>query len=464
MFKLKEKKANGLNIIIIGAGKVGATLLEQLSNEGHDITLIDQEARKVQELANLYDVMGIVGNGASYSIQQEAGVKDADLLIAVTGSDELNLLCCTIAKQEGNCSTIARVRTPDYSKERGYLIDRLGLAMIINPELEAAKEITRILCLPTALDVTSFAHGQAELIKFKVPSGSILDGMSVAELGKSNITTVLFCAVERGKEKEVFIPSGNFKLMAGDIISFVATRKIARAFFKDIGYQTNQVRSTMLIGGGKAAFYLAQQLLSMGISVKIIEKNKTRCDELSILLPNAIIINGDGTDQALLLEEGIERVESFIPLTGIDEENIMLTLYAQQVSNTKVITKLARNTFRQVVDNLELGSVIYPKYITAEMIIAYVRAKQASKNSGIETLSYLFGGKAEAIEFIVNEESNLTEIPLMELPLKKDLLLAFIARNEHILFPTGKDCIKVGDHVMIVTSHTGFNNIQDILA
>lgn len=463
MLKLKEKRANGLNIIIIGSGKVGTTLVEQLSHEGHDITIIDQNEKKLQELTNLYDAMGVVGNGASYSVQQEAGVKDADLLIAVTGSDELNLLCCTIAKQEGDCSTIARVRTPDYSKERGYLIDRFGLAMIINPELEAAKEITRILCLPTALDVASFAHGQAELIKFKVPAGNILDGMSVAELGKSNTTNILLCAVERGKEKEVFIPSGNFTLKAGDIISFVATRKIAKAFFKDIGYKTNQVKSTMIIGGGKAAFYLAQQLLAMGITVKIIEKNKIRCDELSVLLPNAIIINGDGTNQALLLEEGIERIESFVPLTGIDEENIMLTLYAQQVSDTKVITKVARNTFRDVIDNLELGSVIYPKYITAEMIIAYVRAKQASKNSDIETLSYLFGGKAEAIEFIVTEESNLTNIPLMDLPLKKDLILAFIARNGRIIFPSGKDCIKVGDHVMIVTTHTGFNNIQDIL-
>lgn len=464
MFNLKEKKANGLNIIIIGAGKVGATLLEQLSHEGHDITIIDQSARKVQELANLYDVMGIVGNGASYSIQQEAGVNEADLLIAVTGSDELNLLCCTIAKQEGNCSTIARVRTPDYSKERNYLLDRLGLAMIINPELEAAKEITRILCLPTALDVTSFAHGQAELIKFKVPSGNVLDGMSVAELGKSNTTNILLCAVERGKEKEVYIPSGDFTLKAGDIISFVATRKIARSFFKDIGYKTNQVKSTMIIGGGKASFYLAQQLLNMGISVKIIERDKARCDELSILLPNAIIINGDGTDQTLLLEEGIDRIESFVPLTGIDEENIMLTLYAQQVSDTKVITKIARNTFRDVIDTLELGSVIYPKYITAEMIIAYVRAKQASKDSDIETLSYLFGGKAEAIEFVVTEESKLTNISLMDLPLKKDLILAFIARNGQIIFPSGKDCIKVGDNVMIVTTHTGFTNIQDILA
>lgn len=462
MFKKEKKKPNGLNIIIIGCGKVGATLMEQLSHEGHDITIIDRNPEKVQELTNLYDAMGIVGNGASYSTQLEAGVKEADLLIAVTESDELNLLCCTIANQESNCATIARVRTPIYSKETNYLRDKLGLAMIINPELEAAKEAARILYLPNALDVASFAHGQAELIKFKLPAGNVLNGMTVADLGKSTITNILISAVERGNE--VFIPSGDFRLKSGDIITFVATRKIARIFFRDIGFKTNQVKNTMIIGGGRAAIYLASQLVQMGISVKIIEKDRERCEELSVLLPEAIIINGDGTEHTLLEEEGISRVESFVPLTGIDEENIMLTLYAKQHSNAKVITKITRNNFRDIIANLDIGSVIYPKYITAEAIIAYVRAKQASQDSDIETLSYMFDGKAEAIEFRVKEKSELTDVPLMDLPLKKNLLITMIARNGSIIFPTGKDCIKVGDTVMIVTTHTGFNNIQDILA
>lgn len=221
----------------------------------------------------------------------------------------------------------------------------------------------------------------------------------------------------------------------------------------------------MIIGGGKAAYYLANQLLNMGISVKIIEQNQARCEELSILLPKAIIINGDGTDQELLKEEGIEYVESFVPLTGIDEENILLTLHARQVSNAKVITKINRINFKDVISRLDLGSVVYPRYITAEAIIAYVRAKKNSMNSNhIETLYHLFDYRAEAIEFRVDKESAVTNVPLKDLALKKDLLISFINRNGSIIIPSGQDCIEVGDTVMIVTTHTGFDNIQDILA
>ena len=387
--------------------------------------------------------------------------EDADLIIAVTNSDELNLLCCTVAKRVGGCAAIARVRTPDYSTEVGYLREKLGLAMIINPELEAAKEAARILYLPTALEVNSFAHGQAELIKFKVPEGNMLDGMTIAFLGKTIAHNILICAVERGKE--IFIPSGDFQMKKGDIISFVSSRRSAKDFLETIGFKTNRVKSTMIIGGGKAAYYLAKQLLHMGISVKIIEIDKARCEELSILLPKAVIINGDGTNEDLLKEEGIEYTESFVALTGIDEENILLTLYARQVSNAKVITKINRITFKDVISNLDLGSVIYPRYITSETIIAYVRAKKNSMGSDIETLYHMFDHRAEAIEFRVREKSAVTNISLAELPLKKNLLLSCINRNGKIIIPSGQDCIRVGDTVMIVTTHTGFNDILDIL-
>ena len=461
MKKSAEHLDQGLNIIIVGCGKVGSTLIEQLSREGHDITIIDQNANKIQEITNQYDIMGLVGNGASYNVQMEAGIENCDLIIAVTGSDELNLLCCTIAKRVGECAAIARVRTPEYSQESSYLREKLGLAMIINPELEAAKEVARILYLPTALEVNSFAHGQAELIKFKVPEGIILDGITIAELGKSEAVDILICAVER--DGEVFIPNGDFKIEKHDIISFVASRKKAKTFLEYIGFSTNRVKNTMIIGGGKATYYLADQILHMGISVKIIESNKARCEELSVLLPKAIIINGDGTDQEVLKEEGIIYTESFVPLTGIDEENVLLTLFARQVSNAKVVTKINRINFKDVISTLDLGSVIYPRYITSEAIIAYVRAKKASMNSNVETLYHMFDHQAEAIEFRVNEESDVTKIPLMDLNLKKNLLISFIGRNGSIIIPSGRDCIEVGDTVMIVTTHTGFNDIQDIL-
>lgn len=461
LFKESSSNKKGLNIIIVGCGKVGATLTEQLSKEGHDITIIDKDAQAVQSLSDLYDVMGIVGNGASYSVQMEAGIEDTDLIIAVTDSDELNLLCCTVAKRVGNCAAIARVRTPDYSEEAGYLREKLGLAMIMNPELEAASEVARVLYLPTALEINTFAHGQAELIKIKIPEGNIMHDQTIAALGKSISVNILICAIER--DGEVFIPSGNFILKAGDLISFTASRQNARTFLQKVGFQTNQVRNTMIIGGGKAAYYLAKQLLNMGINVKIIENSRERCEELSVLLPNAIIINGDGTDEELLKEEGIEYMESFVPLTGIDEENIMLTLHAKQISKAKVITKINRISFKNVISSLELGSVVYPRYITSEAIIAYVRAKKDSMNSNIETLYHMFDSRAEAIEFLIDKDSNITNISLMNLKLKDNLLIAIINRNGRIIIPSGNDFIQKGDTVVVVTKHTGLNDIQDIL-
>ena len=458
-----QKKPKGLNIIIVGLGRVGSTLVEQLSAEGHDITIIDKDHNRVKEIADLYDVMGIAGNGASFGVQMEAGIKDANLIIAVTESDELNLLCCTVAKRVAGCSAIARVRNPDYSIEIGYLREKLGLAMIVNPELEASRQMARILGMPKALEVNSFAHGHAELVKFKITKGSLLNGLSIAKIG-ARTENILICAIERNGR--VFIPNGNDELEAGDIVSFVAPRKVARVFFGKIGSKTHQVKNTIIVGGGDSGFYLARQLLHMGINVKIIEKDKERCERLGVLLPKAVIINGDGSDEDLLREEGIEDTESFVPLTGSDEENILLTLYARQVSkaDAKVITKINRITFGDVIGRLDLGSVLYPNYIAAEAIIAYVRAKSASRSNNIETLSYMFDHRVEAIEFRVDDDyKNITGIPLMKLNLKKNLLISFINRRGKIIIPSGQDCILPGDTVMIVTTHTGFVDISDIL-
>lgn len=462
----KKTDKNGLNILIVGCGKVGTTLVEQLCNEGHDITVVDTEASRVQALAELYDVMGIVGNGASYSIQMDAGIKDADLIIAVTGSDELNLLCCTIARKVGECAAIARVRNPDYIEDISYLREKLGLTMVINPELEMAKEAARILALPTALEVSSFAHGQAEIIKFKLPGRNILDGIKIAELGriithKNNGVNILIGAIER--DGEVYIPDGEFKVKQDDVVSVVLPRRYVKEFFEYIGLKTNKVKDTMIVGGGRAGYYLAKQLLNMGVDVKIIEQNRNRCEELSVLLPDAVIINGDGTDEELLKEEGLKYVQSFVPLTGIDEENILLTLHARHASDAKVITKINRINFKTVINSLDLGSVLYPKYITAEAIIAYVRAKKNSMDSNIETLYHLFDQRVEAIEFRIDEKSAVTDIPLRDLKLKKDLLISFINRNGKIMLPNGQDSIKVGDTVMIMTTHKGFRDIKDIL-
>lgn len=460
LFGSSQKR--GLKIIIVGCGKVGRTLVDRLSKEGHDIVVIDQKQERIDNLTNLYDIMGIQGNGASYSTQLEAGIKDADLIIAVTNSDELNLLCCTIAKQVGDCASIARVRNPDYSKEISYLQEKLGLVMIINPELEAAKEISSILSLPSTLEVSSFAHGQAEMVEFKIAEGNVLDGLKIKDLSSNISSKVLVTAVKRGSE--IVIPTGDFTLQANDIVSAVGARRFARTFLNEIGFKTRQVKDCLIVGGGKASYYLANLLLQARINVRIIERNKERCEELSVVLPKATIINGDGGDEALLREEGIEYVESFVPLTGIDEENVLLTLYANQVSNAKVVTKVNRINFDNVLSQLNLGSVVYPRHITAESIIAYVRAKSASGDGNdILTLYHLFDRKVEAIEFNITEKSNATGVPFSVLQFKDNVLIAFINRNGKIIIPSGSDTIEVGDTVMVVTTHTGFGTILDTL-
>lgn len=453
----------GLKIIVVGAGKVGDTLVNRLAEEGHDIVIIDKNAERLTELATLCDCMGVIGNGASHEVLEEAGIASADLFICVTESDEVNLLCCTIAKQfNKKLATIARVRNPDYGKEVHYLRSKLSLDMIINPEYEAAVEAARILFLPAAITINSFAHGTAELVKIKIPEGNVLNKKTVAYLGSNFTNDIVIVGVERGDE--VTIPNGSFKLASGDIISFVATRKVCDSFLKSIGFNTNSVKSTIIIGGGKSAYYLADQLIKTGIDVTIIEKDNARCNELSELLPRAEIINGDGINESLLEETGIRDVDSVVALTGIDEENIMLSLFAREISKgIKSVTKINKIGFTDVINRLDLGSVIYPKHITSEMIISYARAKQASIGSNVEVMYHLFDERAEAIEFKIMEPSAATGKQLKDLKLKPNTLVSFINRSGKIFIPKGGDTIEVGDSVMIVTKNKGFTALTDIL-
>ncbi|MCR4782333.1 MAG: Trk system potassium transporter TrkA [Lachnospiraceae bacterium] len=465
MFNTKKKpEKKPLKIIIVGCGKVGRTLVDKLNQEGNDITVIDQIPERVEEITNLYDVMGIVGNGASFSIQTEAEIENADLFIAVTDSDELNLLCCTVAKH-ANCSTIARVRKPDYINEAGYLKEQLGLQMIINPDLESATEIAKLFYIPSALEINSFAHGQAELIKIVVEKNGLLDGKTLSEVFtncKNDDEKILVVTVER--DGNVIIPNGDFQINADDKVTFVLPKRHRRAFLNRLNIQSVQLKSCMIIGGGITSFYLANQLIHMGLEVKIIESKPDRCRLLSELLPNAIVINGDGTDEILLREEGIDITDGFVALTGIDEQNIFLTMHAKKVSNAKVVTKITRENFKDLIDSMDLGSVIHPRTITSEAIIAYARAKRASLDyNNIETLYHMYDSRVEAIEFKVDSQSLATEKPLKELKLKDGINVAFINRNGRIIIPNGDDKIIVGDSVMIVTTNTGFTTLDDIL-
>ena len=462
--KLKQMGENTLNIIIVGAGKVGTTLAEKLISEGNNVTIVDKNAEVITNLTNTYDVMGVVGNGSSYGKLIEAGIEKADLIIAVTDSDELNILCCTLAKKVGDCASIARVRTPDYSGELNYLRDKLGISLILNPELEAAKEINRIVHFPSAISVNAFAKGSVDMIKFKLPQDNILCGMKLMDFQKlEDNPNVLICVVERGNS--LVIPNGSFELKAGDVISFIAPPRDSYRFFKKIGLGARRINSAMIIGGGKTSFYLAKYLVQSGISVTIIESSLQRCHELSELLPeNVIIVNGDGTDESVLMQANLAQMDAFIPLTGLDEENVLLSLYSMKVApGIKSITKVNHLNFSSVINELELGSIVYPRYMTAETIRTYVRAKRNSIGSNIETIYRLFDDKVEAIEFKIESDGEYTNVPFKDLKLKDNLLIASIIRGGKSFIPGGDDCFMQGDTVIIVTAHSGFDNICDIL-
>lgn len=450
-----------MKIIIIGCGKVGATLAEQLSKEENSVTVIDRKFDVVQSLSNELDVIGLMGNGASYLTQVEAGIEEADLMIAVTGSDELNLLCCLISKKAGNCQTIARVRNPEYNQEIRFIKEELGLAMVINPEYEAAMEIARVMRFPSAIKIEPFAKGRVELLKFKIREGSVLHNMEVREISSKLRCDVLVCMVER--KDEVIIPTGTFELHEKDIVSIVAPPKLSNNFFKHIKVGTNRAHTAMIVGGGSIAYYLANQLIRMGIDVEIVEKCRDRCEVLSELIPKATIIHGDGINQNLLLEEGLSRMDAFIALTNLDEVNIVLSLFARSKGDMKTVTKINSINFDEVIDGLDLDSVVYPKYVTSESIIRFVRAMKNSIGSNVETLYRLVGNKVEALEFIIKDNAPLLNISLEELELKNGLLIACIHRNGQIIIPKGKDVIKMGDTVVIVTTNTGLNDISDIL-
>ncbi len=451
-----------MNIIIVGCGKVGQTLAERLSREeGHNITVVDTKSSIIRELTGALDVIGVEGSGASLETLLEAGVKDADILIAVTNSDEVNLLTCFIANKSGDCGTIARVRKPEYGRELILFKEDLGLAMIINPEQAAAAEIARVLRFPSAIQIDTFAKGRVEILKFRVSDDSILSGLSLAELRPKLGCNVLVCGVERGDE--VFIPGGDFVIRSGDRLSFVSEIKSGTAFFKKIGIKTNKVRNAIIVGGSNTAFYLAKLLIQSGISVKIIEKDTARCEFLCQKLPKAVIVNGDGSDSSVLLEEGIESAESFVALTNIDEENILISLYARSRTKGKIITKINRIAFDDVINGLDLDTTICPKNITAENIVKFVRAKNNSIGSNIETMHMILGDKAEALEFRIREKTPLVGVPLEKLRLKDNTLIACINRGGTIINPCGKDTMEVGDTVIVVTAKIGFKDIRDIL-
>lgn len=452
-----------MNIIIVGCGKVGCTLVEALSIENHDIVVIDSRPEKVSALTDTVDVMGIVGNGVSHTTLKQAGIETADLLIAVTGSDEENLLCCVIAKKSGHCQTIARIRNPIYNEEKDFLQKEFGLSMIINPELTAANEISKVFQFPSAIRVDTFAKGRVELLHFKIGNNSPLCGLKLSKFHATlHCNDILVCTIARNSE-EVIIPNGDFEFQENDVVAIASERRNAIDFFRKIGIVKNRVGNAILAGGGKVSYYLAKSLLASGIRVTIIEVDRERCDILSELLPHATVICGDATDQNLLLQEGLEHAQGFAALTGLDEENILLSLYANDISNAKTVTKINRINFHSVINELNLGSIIYPRIITSDYILKYVRSTYNSKDSNVETLYKLANGKAEALEFIIKADSAVAGIPLADLHFRKNTLICCIYRNGKVIIPSGQDIMMAGDSVLVVLSGYRISDIKEIL-
>lgn len=450
-----------MKIIIIGCGEVGKTLAEQLNSKDNTITVIDTRSEVISDLTSRLDVMGIVGNGATLSVQEEAGVRHADLLIAVTESDELNLLCCAIAKKSLRCKTIARVRNPEYSSESAFLKEELGLEMLINPEFAAAETIVRILRFPSALKIDTFAHGRVELLKFRLPEDSILAGMSVKDAAIKLKCDLLFCTVERGDD--VYIAKGDFVFAGKDIISLIASPKNAAEFFKKIGYKTRSVKDLMIAGGDNMTHYLCGMLKKDGVSVTVIEEDLALCEDLSIQYPSVKVLEGAPTDKSLLLEAGIESMDAVVALTDSDEENILLCLFAKSAGHGKAIAKINRIEFDEVISHLDLDSTVYPKHITAEIIARYVRTTQNSRGSNMEKLYHVIKDQVEAAEFVVQESSDITDVPLLALKLKHDVLIGAIIHDEEVIIPRGNDMIRPGDRVIVVSKLMALHDLTDVL-
>ena len=449
-----------MRIVIVGCGKVGTSIASQLNAEGHDIVVVDIDRNAVQNLSNSLDVMGIEGNGASYEVLAEAGAEKADLVIAAAALDEVNLYTCLMAKAAGTTHTIARVRNPQYAADIHRVKDTLGLSMSINPELTAAKEMSRLLRFSGALEIDTFSRGSVELIKVALPENSAIANKRISQIDVLK-GRVRICLVERGDE--VFIPNGDFVLLGGDRISVASKADVAAKFFKRISVSIGKSRDVILLGGGKISFYLAKNLLDSGANVKIIEKNPNRCWELTNILPEAVVIQGDCMDQDLLLSEGIEHADGVAALMDYDEENILISLYIQSVSKAKIITKVNNTSFDSILHNLKIKTIIHPKNLTGEYIASYIRAMQNSLGSNVETLYKLNDDAVEALEFRVRSTSRVTGIPLQKLNLKDNLQVISINRHGKIILPQGSDKIMCDDTVVVITKHKGLSDLDDIL-
>ena len=450
-----------MKIVIIGLGTIGKTILKNLANEGHNVTIIDEDKDKVESLIEKYDVSGVVGNGASLAIQKEAGVKGADLAIVLTDSDELNIFTCLVAKKLGVKNTITRVRNPEYSRQIMDMQDELGISMIVNPEKDTATEIFNMINLPSIGQVDHFGNGRALLFEIVAEHGCSLIGQTLISIGKSLSTRVLICAVQRGQE--VIIPTGNFLIQEGDRIHLTSDAKSLRDFISEINLARSPLKNIMIVGGGKIGYYLSDELSRKKYKIKLIEGNREAAEELAESLPKVTVIHGNGTQHDLLIEEGIEAMDAFIALTNTDEENMVVTMFANKLNVRKTITQIKSDDLYGMLDELGINNIVSPKNIVADRVISYIRAIANKRGSNVLTLYRLVNDKVEALEFLAKrKQDKIYDKPLKELNIKKDCLIACIIRENEVVIPDGNSTIKIGDNIIVVTTHKNFDDLIDI--
>lgn len=451
-----------MNIVVVGCGKIGGAIIESLVDEGHNVTVVDRDPAVVSEMTNVYDVMGLCANGVDCESLEEAGAAKADMLVATTGLDEVNMLSCYIARRMGTKHTIARIRNPEYNDNSlHFMTEQLDLSMAINPEQLAAAELHHILKLPSAAKVETFSRRTFEMIEFRLKEDSPMHGASLSELRMRYSAKFLICLVQR--DGEVFIPDGSFVLQRGDRVGLMASHAELQKLLKAMGVQQKQARNIMILGGSRTAYYLAKSLSAAGNTVKIIESNRSLCEELSETLPKTVVINGDGAHQEVLLEEGLRDMDAFVALTGMDEENILLSVFASSQNVPKVIAKVSRDELGGLAERLGLECVVSPRQIIADVLVRYARALENSRGGDIETLYTLADDRVEAVEFLVREDFRALGKPLKELTLRSGILIAGIIRNLDAIIPAGDDCIRAGDHVVVMAAGRRLQNLDDIL-
>ena len=452
-----------MNIIVVGCGKVGRMLASKLNSEGHNVTMVDQDGARLKSFVSKYDIMGVVGNCATHTTLEEAGIKKADIMIAVTGSDELNMLSCVIANRYNGVRTIARVRDNAYFDEASYLRDELGISLIINPEYNTAKEIASILNFPSAISIEPFFGGKVEILKFRLPEGNRLVGMTVKDAATTFKLKVLIAVVERGDE--VFIPGGDFAFEERDIISIVTTPRTAMTFFKKIDLDTEAAKSVMILGGDQTSYYLADMLEGSGMDVKVVEREYDTCVRFANDFDYLTVINADPADKDVLFEEGVSRADALVALTDKDEDNILLSLFAKNAGNRKVITRVARVDYDGIIDNFDIDSIVYPKDMTSDTVTRYVRGMVGKRGDEMNALYNLIPGVVEVCEFKITVESSFVGVPLQQLngKLKNGVLIAAIRRGGSIILPRGGDSILVGDSVIVVAKELSLKKFRDIL-